>query len=540
MRDNRLTFETGTIHYLRRQYCSLMLKLSNRLVQWRLRVHQMKKLLFLLVLIVLSTGTVVCAQSNSAQTITNPVQLANSTWPIFHANANATAASPNSGPGDVQTAQTVPALTNRPRQRPNVSPWTVMAEPYADGSQAVITTPNNGLAKYLLKDGILEPVDFLPLDRKFFDFDWSILLLNNRLGVATEQKHNRFVLFGDANSSPQAQLEVKSRITIDESRYGKISSHFSLAPDGHLIALTRANQLIAIDLVRQTVVASTDLPVASGISFHNSFPIDDTGRIYLSTQTLMAAIDWNGETFQSAWTAPYDMRGPGCEARPTNLSAREEVLAVARGELCTGSGTTPTLIGDRSTGVVVIVDGHAPQNNLVAFWRDQPPADWQPLDDLTRAGQRLSPHVAGVLALPLSTPEGDGYTAENSPAVLGNAIVVAQWEGFRPKRNAPRGVQRVDWNPALRQFELVWANPDIHFNGVPTIACTASRLCRTYGMGRYRRDYEYTSLDLATGVETGRVSLGRQQDVLDQGNNHAVAADGSIVYSGRFAMMRVE
>lgn len=500
----------------------------------------MKKVLFSLTLIALTTGISVCAQSNDVRVVSNPVRLANSTWPIFHANTNATAASPNRGPGDIQSAQIVSALTDQSRRRPNVSPWTVVAEPYPDGSQAVITTPNDGLAKYLLTDGTIEPVDFLSLDRQFFDFDWGILLLNNRLGIATEQKNNQFILFGDASNNPQSSLEVKARILIDESRYGKISAHFSLAPDGHLIALTDANLLIAIDLTRQSVIASTELPAGSGNSFHNSFPIDETGRIYLSAQTLMAAIDWNGQTFQMAWTAAYDMRGPGCEDKPNRLSAREEAIAVARGELCTGSGTTPTLLGDRNTGVVVIVDGHAPRNNLVAFWRDQPPANWQALSNPVHPDQRLNSQVAGVLALPLSTPEGDGYTAENSPAALGNAIIVAQWAGFRPRLDSPRGVQRVDWNPFTQQLELIWTNPEIHFNGVPTIACTESNLCRTYGMGRYGRTYEYTSLDLATGVETGRVNLGRQQNVLDQGNNHAVAADGSIIYSGRFSMVRVE
>lgn len=500
-----------------------------------------QKILLLLALIAISANADVRAQHRNDQplSISRPVQLANSTWPIFHANTRATAVSPNHGPGDVQTAQTVPALTNRRRRRPNVSPWTVMAEPYPDGSQAVITSPNNGLAKYLIENDSLKPVSFLPLDRRFLDFDWGILLLNNGLGVATEQKHNRFVIFGDSYDSPEALLEIKARIPIDKHRYGKISAHFSLAPDGHLIALTDANKLIAVDLTRQIAIASFDLPPESGTSFHNSFPIDKTGRIYLSTQTLMAAIDWNGENFELSWTATYDMRGPGCEDTSVNQSLAREVIAVARGELCTGSGTTPTLIGDAKTGVVVIVDGHAPQNNLVAFWRDTPPTDWQALSDPVRPEQHLHPQVAGVFALPLSTPEGDGYTAENSPAALGNAFVVAQWAGFNPDRNPPKGVQRVDWNPAKRHFELIWTNPTIHFNGVPTIACTEGR-CRTYGMGRYGRDYKYTSLDFETGEESGRINLGRQQDVLDQGNNHAVAADGSIVYSGQFAMVRVK
>ena len=101
-------------------------------------------------------------------------------------------------------------------------------------------------------------------------------------------------------------------------------------------------------------------------------------------------------------------------------------------------------------------------------------------------------------------------------------------------------MQRVDWLPGARRFELIWANPDVHFNGVPTIACARPDNCQAYGMGRYGSRYAYTSLSFDTGVETGRIDLGRSDQVLDQGNNHAVAADGSIVYSGRHVMVRIE
>ncbi|MEM9233025.1 MAG: hypothetical protein AAGA69_02160 [Pseudomonadota bacterium] len=466
--------------------------------------------------------------------------LADTTWPIYHANTRATASVPGTGPGDVIRAQSVPSLTNS-RRRPNVSPWTVMGEVYADGSQPVITTPNNGVAKYLIENGMLKPVHFLPLDREILDFDWGIMLLEGGIGVTTEQKRDRFVVFGDEiPGDPYSPLEIKKTIPVDRARYGALTAHMSLAPDGHMIALTDAGKLIAIDLIRGRVIADTDLPSGGGVSFHNSFPIDETGRIYLAAQAMVAAIDWTGGNFSLAWTAVYDMRGPGCENVDNDRPLREEAISVARGQLCTGSGTTPTLLGGPREGVLVLVDGHAPQNNLVAFWRDQPPTDWKPLTDPTGRTATLDRQVAGVFALPYSTPEGQGYTAENSPAAYQYGVVVAQWAGFRPKRRSPKGVQRVDWNPSARRFELRWANPRIHYNGVPTIACQRGRECRTYGMGRYGRDYAYVSLDFETGRETARISLGRDDAILDQGNNHAVAADGSIVYSGRYEMVRVE
>ena len=464
--------------------------------------------------------------------------LADSAWPIYHANTGATASSPYLGPGPVREASSVPALTSKRLRKPSVSPWTVMATPYMDGSQAIMTTPNDGIAKYLLRNGELEQISFLKLSRRFFDFDWGILLLDDGRGISTEQREDRFVIFADRTPPPEAELIITGYISVDRELYGQLTAHFTLAPDGRLITLTSANKLLAVDIEERTVVATYDLPNDSGTSFHNSFPIDEAGRIYLSTQTLMAAIDWDGDTFSLAWKASYDMRGPGCES-DVLLKPRQEFMAVARGKPCTGSGTTPTLLGEQNTGVVIIVDGHSPRNHLVAFWRDKPPVDWLPVQHASDPSLLLDEHVAATFALPLSTPESKGFTAENSPAALGDAVIVAQWAGFKPGREPPRGLQRVDWLPDKRRFSLVWANPDVHFNGVPTIACQSRIDCHAYGMGRYGREYRYTSVDFETGAVSGVVTLGNRDDVLDQGNNHAIAADGSIVYSGRFRMVNV-
>ena len=463
--------------------------------------------------------------------------LAASNWSIFHANTYATA-SATTGPGAVETAQVIDALT-RPLAPVYVSPWTVFGPRYADGSQPVLTTPNNGVAKYLIAGGQLRGVDFLPLERNVTDFDWALLARANGEAVVTERLGNRIVLVGDARpGDPLSPLVVRRRIAVDPAVHGRLLAHHSLAFDGKLIVLTDANRLIAVDLDAGRVVAAFDLPGDSGASFQNSFPIDETGRIFVAAQSLAVAVDWTGSAFRLAWRAPYDMRGPGCENIPPNRPAEEERIAVALGLPCTGTGTTPTLIGSPQSGIFVIVDGHQPRNNLVAFWRGEPPADWAALPDPARPGQFLDRRVAGVLALPYSTPDGEGFTAQNSPAAFGNAVIIAQWAGFNPDATPPTGVQRVDWLPQQRRLSLVWANPSILFNGVPSIGCVAG-VCMTYGAGRYGNRYAYTSLDFATGAETGRVDLGSDDRVLDQGNGHAIADDGSIIYAGKRTLIRV-
>ena len=98
-----------------------------------------------------------------------------------------------------------------------------------------------------------------------------------------------------------------------------------------------------------------------------------------------------------------------------------------------------------------------------------------------------------------------------------------QWAGFTPGGVVlPRGYSTVDWDTAQRKFRLVWANPDVHINGVPTIGRGKESPC-VFGMGREGDRYVYSVLNLSDGKrDLRRIDLGASDDVLDQGNNHAI------------------
>lgn len=466
----------------------------------------------------------------------NP-HLAPSTWPIYHANTYATASVLDTPPVDPTGFQAVDNLTHRRFGRGNVSPWTVLRPPAPDGTQVVLTTPVNGVGKYIIERGQLRAVHFLQLERRFLDFDWGILVLADGSALVTEKQHNRFALIGDDRDNPRSPLRVLRRIPVDPERFGRLTAHFTIGFDGTVFALTEQPALVALSPKAGAVLSAMNLGREVGLATHNSFPIDERGRMYFVGQTAMFAVDWDGRSFRVAWQAPYDMRGPGFENNH-DRSKRRDVIGVARGEPGTGSGTTPTLMGDPRTGVVVVVDGHSPRNHLVAFWRDEIPPDWRPLVHPSDPSKTLDRRVAGVLALPHSTPDGEGHTAENSPAALGNAVVIAQWAGFRPDATPPKGVQRVDWDPTARRLQLVWANPDVHVNGVPTIARGPTGP-RVLGMGRDGDRYVYSVLDFATGELIRTIDLGDDDAVLDQGNSHVIAADGSVIYGGKGKLVRM-
>jgi hypothetical protein len=95
----------------------------------------------------------------------------------------------------------------------------------------------------------------------------------------------------------------------------------------------------------------------------------------------------------------------------------------------------------------------------------------------------------------------------------------------------------VDWNPAAQALELVWANPDAHFNGVPT-ASSATGL--VYGSGRADGcRYAYHGLDLESGAIRLDAPLGDDGRFLDQGNQQTIADDGSILVATQKGVMRL-
>lgn len=282
----------------------------------------------------------------------------------------------------------------------------MLGAPYRGGGQAAFGTTQTGVVKWLLDGDRFDQVSFVPLPRNRLDFDWNIAVLRTGEIVVTSKRDNAFYMLADERPDcPRCQLRITRRIDVPRT-VGDLSTHFSVSYDGHLIALVENNKLAAISLATGAVVDAFDLQLTgSDYGQHNAFAIDETGRVYLMTQEAVTALDWNGRRFVRAWRTPYDFRGRGC--RPERQTRRfREILSVARGQRCTGSGTTPTLIGSPQDGVLVVVDGHAPKNNLVAFWRDRIPSDWTGLPGQDR-------RVAGRLELPLSTPEGEGFTAEN-------------------------------------------------------------------------------------------------------------------------------
>jgi hypothetical protein len=457
----------------------------------------------------------------------NPA-LADSPWPIFHLNLYAQASTSLRGPepGDHITVQ----YLRTPLQR--TSPWTLLSEVYPDGSRAVWGATSTHVFKARVAGASFEMLDSYPIDRTLLETHWDFVLLRDGSVLVPDRDQRRLLFFEDDQpDDPYSKIRLARSYSLPDTVPGKPSG-LSVVFDGHIIFQTDQHYIVAVapTLDNVTVRDLRDFGFSEDeFASHNVYSQDEQGGIYIVSTRAMTKLIWNGTEFALGWRVPYDFRGPGCEnVREGGVA---EVLRTLRGEPCTGSGTTPTLVGGEGDRLVVVVDGHQPKNHLVAFWRDDIPEDWAGLAGFDR-------RVAAVTELPFATPLEEGFSTENSPTAWGYDITVAQWGGLKPDCSPPPGVQKLRWNPEQRSLQVVWATDKVHLNGVMTYSAGSGLL---YGSGRGPTGCNYTfyGLDWETGEVRLSVPLGSDGRFLDQGNQNTLSDDRSIMVGTEDGIVRL-
>lgn len=263
----------------------------------------------------------------------------------------------------------------------------------------------------------------------------------------------------------------------------------------------------------------------------NSMAVGDDGGIYVASLNHMHKVVWDGthlhaDAARGAWSEPY-RNGAG-----------------------NGTGATPTLMGfgdeDR---FVVLTDGDALMN-VVLFWRDAIPPDWQQLPGTP------SRRIAGQLPADMGDPMRTAIQSEQSVVVAGYGALVVNNEpasipaGFPPvavrllvsylgddPAYTPHGVQKFEWDPMARRLRNAWVNREIASPNTVPIVSLPTNLVYTGGV----RDGKWTleALDWTSGAAAFHYVLGGARyngffsgTVIDQ--------DGRIVLGAPFGKFRVE
>jgi hypothetical protein len=322
-------------------------------------------------------------------------------------------------------------------------------------------------------------------------------------------------------ANPEAGLEVKRRLdattifpSVDPGPGlpGLRLVGVGLTYDGYVV-IGAANGIAVVDRAfKQTPHV---YPYEPDQIATNSFAIDAQGGIYVATGNLMPRqpgimrkLVWTGsqlsdEETAGAWSSPYE----GGDNPP----------AVKFG---TGTGSTPTLMGfapdeDR---LVVITDG-ANRMNLMAFWRDEIPSDFEQKPDTE------SRRIADQFPITAGLPEDQTWIqSEQSVAVNGwGAFVVnnippleedlpadrlAGVLALGPVLEPPRGVERVEWDPVSNGFYSVWARGDVVSASMVPIVSRPS--AAVFVNGYTPEDgWEVTGLGWHTGQTVHRTIFGQ-------------------------------
>ena len=260
----------------------------------------------------------------------------------------------------------------------------------------------------------------------------------------------------------------------------------------------------------------------------NSLAADEDGGIYVVTSKHVYRVQWDGATLQTLWSVPYK-------------SADHTIT----GRLGLGSGTTPTLMGVAGQDKFVVIGDGQELMHMVLIWRDQIPADWTPLPG-------CHPRVAAEVPVTFGQCNTRKSSTEQSVLVSGyGAVVVSNLYGQRRVRQrsrdfadrvriaisnkdqvAPHGVEKFTWNPDTRQLESTWANRCVSCpNAIPSMSRASQMI---YCIGARDETWTLEALDWNTGESVFFIPISKKLKYNSYYAGTQIGPNGDIV-SGAFS-----
>jgi len=342
----------------------------------------------------------------------------------------------------------------------------------------------------------------------------------------------------DGNRVEQPLLPVKhsniiEQLPIEDAEGIDRIVGISMTYDGHIVAAANG-ALIVTDRDLNVV----DYQLFPGELVENSIAIDKDNGIYMVTSRNMHKLVWTGSKLSradsdGAWSSRYDVMAEG-EAQKMGAASH-------------GSGTTPSLLGfgDDEDKLVIISDGNPRNAQVVAFWRNEIPADFK-----QKAGTQ-SRRIADQIPFKLSKT-----TVEASPVVYGNGLLVVNSTYPEPgpisldlisnaflagtTRQPPKGIQKYDWLAAENRFVESWSILDVdNTDWMPPAVSSANGL--VYIANKRNNVYEYFAADWNTGEKKASWQFPNDSVLWNTwGGITVFLEDGDFLLGGFFAIKRFD
>lgn len=485
-------------------------------------------------LVAIATMAIATASSPANAALPTNPWLADSPWPVTHQHPYAQAASPLPGPAAaarlgspqwVDTGLINITLAMSPRYRDgNRVYWgsnvtSVYKLAVVNGKLTKLATlakPGNALGALATPtSGAYTVVD---IENTFYTVQGTTLLAYRDGGTLT------------------SAIALARRITLPEDIAAGDDAivGINLLWDGNIAFATRDGKA---GVIRRDFTQVQGVTLGAGDEeVSNSIATDEQGGIYVVSSKAMYRVQWTGSAVSlaehtGAWRAEYNAGSAGAGG----------------GRLGAGSGSTPTLMGTAGQKFVVITDG-ARVANLVLFWRDAIPADWQPVaagkdrriaaempvnfGNAARAETKSeqSVLVSGYGAVVVSNDYRNVERISGStgyPVIdqLANGVIV--FNSSNPLVQ-PWGVQKFQWDTTTRTLRSSWVRNDVSCpNAIPVMSEATNRF---YCVGAHLGSWTIESLDWTSGGIHFRKYIG----VLPRWNSFyastQLTGDGGIVY----------
>jgi hypothetical protein len=300
--------------------------------------------------------------------------------------------------------------------------------------------------------------------------------------------------FGDAvEDDAYSDIVVKRSFEIPESKLRDPEEKIvglNMTYDGMIVFVT-SHGLVGV--VSHSFETAYFYSFEDGEEISNSIACDEDGGIYVVTSKYMHRVQWTGselttEETEGGWTASYET-GEGTSGV----------------RLGVGSGATPTLMGTGGQDKFVCITDGMDLMNMVLFWRDEIPSDWEQV-----AGTK-DRRIAAQVPVTFGDPDAESSLSEQSVCIRGYGALIVNNQVKRNKdssvinmlmsgidSNAPYGAEKFEWDPDTRTMATAWVNETVSIpNGIPSMS-SATNLLYGVGQGRFHT-WTFEALDWDTG-----------------------------------------
>lgn len=329
-------------------------------------------------------------------------------------------------------------------------------------------------------------------------------------------------------------VDARDELPLDVAENIERIMGMTMTYDGHLAAAASGGLLVF-----DRDLNLRDYLMFPGEHVENAIAADEK-RIYVVTSKHMYGVAWDGEKLSvdesdGGWKSAYDVMPEG--------------EALVRGAASHGSGTSPTLMGfgDDEDHLVVISDGSADGAQLVAFWRDEIPEDFEQKPGTK--SRRIADQIR-IKDSPLTveaSPAAWGYgvividsTYPESPPVPGQLHILPNALLAGVTREPPRGMQKFEWLPDENRWVEDWylEYPD-NTDWMPPAISAHTGLA--YIAHKEDDRYEYQAIDWDTGELVARWRFPDDSVLWNTwGGITTLLQDGDLLLGGFFAVKRFD